>query len=180
MIPSEMLIHEHKIIQLVLNGVQKEVAFIKDTGKINIEKLEKLIDFFQTFMDCCHHVKEERYLFPAMKKHGFFKEGEPITFLLEHKEARQMVLLIVGKVPQAKMGKLQAADDVATLFQNLIELFHRHMDREDHILFPTADQILTPQEQEEIAQAFEKVETEELGPGVHEKYHHLAHELGES
>jgi hemerythrin-like domain-containing protein len=52
-----------------------------------------------------------------------------------------------------------------------------HIDKENNILFPMADQLFTPKDQEELIEAFEKVEAEEMGEGVHEKYHQLAHDL---
>ena len=40
-----------------------------------------------------------------------------------------------------------------------------------------ADRLLTPKECQEMVKAFDRVETEEIGEGVHEKYHQLAHDL---
>jgi len=40
-----------------------------------------------------------------------------------------------------------------------------------------ANRLLTARDQDELTEAFEKVEREEMGEGVHEKYHQLAHEL---
>jgi len=54
-----------------------------------------------------------------------------------------------------------------------------HIDKEGNVLFTMADQALTPEEQQDLLEAFEKHEDEVMGPGVHEKYHQLAHELAE-
>ena len=48
--------------------------------------------------------------------------------------------------------------------------------KEDNILYPMADGILTPADQAELAAAFDQVEAEEMGEGTHERYHQLAHE----
>ena len=47
------------------------------------------------------------------------------------------------------------------------------------MLYPMADRLFTATDQRELWEAFEKVETEEIGEGVHEKYHQLAHTLAE-
>jgi hemerythrin-like domain-containing protein len=47
----------------------------------------------------------------------------------------------------------------------------------NNVLFPMADQVLPAEEQIQLAGLFDKVEEEEIGPGVHERYHQLAHEL---
>ena len=54
----------------------------------------------------------------------------------------------------------------------------RHSKQEKR-LFPYAETVLTPKDMRDLAEAFEKVETEEMGEGVHEKYHQLAHDLAE-
>jgi hemerythrin-like domain-containing protein len=56
-------------------------------------------------------------------------------------------------------------------------LLTEHILKEDDILFPLADRLLSREESEALAAAFEKYEAEEMGSGVHEMYHALAHEL---
>jgi hemerythrin-like domain-containing protein len=55
-----------------------------------------------------------------------------------------------------------------------------HIDKEDNVLYPMADRLFTPEDQRALTKAFEKVEAEEIGEGVHEKYHQLAHDLVKS
>jgi len=43
-----------------------------------------------------------------------------------------------------------------------------------------AARLLAPAEQQALEVAFEKVEAEEMGDGVHEKHHALAHHVAES
>ncbi len=42
-----------------------------------------------------------------------------------------------------------------------------------------ADRLLTLKERRDMLKAFDLVEVEEIGEGVHEKYHQFAHELAE-
>lgn len=55
----------------------------------------------------------------------------------------------------------------------------QHIDKEDNVLYVMADQMLTPRDQEDLAEALDRIEAEEMGDGVHEKFHQLAHELAE-
>ncbi len=57
------------------------------------------------------------------------------------------------------------------------ELLRQHIDKENNVLYEIADHVLTVRDQAELEQAFEKVESQEMGEGTHEKYHQLAHEL---
>jgi len=49
--------------------------------------------------------------------------------------------------------------------------------KEDNILFPMADRVIQGRRSAEVAQAFERVEHEETGEGVHHKYLDLADSL---
>jgi hypothetical protein len=47
---TEIFRHEHKIILQVLDAVRHEAQAIGDTGKLSLEKLDKILDFFQVFV----------------------------------------------------------------------------------------------------------------------------------
>ncbi len=56
-------------------------------------------------------------------------------------------------------------------------LLRQHIQKEDQVLFPMAGRIIPADKQEQVVEDFEKVEHEETGPGVHEKYLALAEAL---
>jgi len=105
-------------------------------------------------------------------------EGGPIAVMLqEHERGRQRVKAMAAPLPQARAGDRQAQEALAVNLCAYIEHLQAHIDKENNVLFSMADQLLTAQEQQSLVQAFEKHEAEEMGEGVHEKYHQLAHEL---
>ena len=56
-------------------------------------------------------------------------------------------------------------------------LLRQDIAKEDGVLFPMADRVIPPAQHEQVEQAFEHVEHEETGAGVHEKYLALAEKL---
>jgi hemerythrin-like domain-containing protein len=48
-----------------------------------------------------------------------------------------------------------------------IQLLRAHIAKENTILFPMADRVLTREDQTELAAAFDRFETQETGAGVH-------------
>ncbi|HEX7594658.1 MAG TPA: hypothetical protein VF429_10865, partial [Anaerolineae bacterium] len=52
-----------------------------------------------------------------------------------------------------------------------VKLLREHIDKENSVLFPMADSALNDREQSELYDAFERIEAEEMGAGVHERYH---------
>jgi hemerythrin-like domain-containing protein len=171
--------HEHQVILTVLDAAEREARRIQETGDVQVEQLEQMIDFFRHFADRCHHAKEERWLFVRMEERGMPREAGPIGVMLyEHDLGRGYVRAVADALPRA------ASDPAAreTLWRNLaqyIQLLRDHIYKEDHILYPMADELLLPEDQQALEEGFERVEREEIGEGVHEKYHQLAHRLAE-
>jgi hemerythrin-like domain-containing protein len=58
-----------------------------------------------------------------------------------------------------------------------VALLRQHIYKEDNILFPMADRVIPLEKQEKVAEDFERIEHEETGEGVHEKYLALAEVL---
>jgi hemerythrin-like domain-containing protein len=184
MTPTETLKHEHKIALLILNAAEREARSIQETGSasgINVDKIETMVDFFRNFIDKCHHTKEERHLFPRMQERGMTHVNEPVSVMLyEHEEGRRRVQAIAGALLQVRNGVPSATASLSNNLLAYIELLRAHIGKEDNVLFPLADKLFTPEDQQSLNEAFEKVEAEEIGEGVHEKYHQLAHDLAKN
>jgi len=173
--PTETLKHEHKIVLMVLQGAEREADSIKGGGAVQAEKIEQMVDFFRNFVDRCHHAKEERHLFPALQAKGFSAESGPVAVMLhEHEQGRAAIRAISEAFPAASGGDRRAAGELANALLGYVELLRNHIYKEDNVLFPMADRVLAADEQTSLEGLFEKVEAEEIGEGVHERYHQLA------
>lgn len=180
MTPTEILKHEHQIILLVLDVAEREARSIQETGKVRVDRLGQMVDFFRNFADRCHHAKEEDLLFVKMQERGMPIQGGPIAVMLaEHTEGRERVKAVAEALPRAAGGDAAAVTAVRNNLLAYVELLRAHIYKEDNILYPMADQLFTAEDQQALSEAFDKVEAEEMGAGVHEKYHQLAHELAE-
>ncbi|MFA5183440.1 MAG: hemerythrin domain-containing protein [Syntrophales bacterium] len=180
MIATEILKEEHDMIIMALGGAKREVLSVHATRKINSEKVERLIDFCWNFIERCHNAKEEKYLMAKMQERGLPSDKEPILVMsLEHKEGQGMVQAMAAALPQAKIGESTALSSIALNLRAYIGLLHDHIDKENNVFFPLADQLFTPEDQKELLRAFKKYEAEEIGSGEHDRYHQLARELAQ-
>ncbi len=180
MTPTEILKHEHQVILMVVGAAEREADSIASTGKVDADRVAKIVDFIRTFADKCHHAKEEDLLFVKMGEKGFPREVGPIGVMVEEHEIGRSYVSAVDEALQAAGGGDEAA--LARVRDGLVGyagLLRAHIQKEDNILYPMADQALSEQDQAELTEAFGRVEREEIGAGVHEKYHRLAHELAE-
>ena len=61
------LINEHEAVRLTLRILKRISDEVSKSGKIsNPEHLDQLFDFFSTFVDRCHHSKEEEIVLQKM------------------------------------------------------------------------------------------------------------------
>jgi hemerythrin-like domain-containing protein len=172
---TEVLKHEHRVIERVLAVVQK---LTEPSRQLSIEQWRKAIEFIRGFADQCHHLKEEKILFPALEKHGIPLEGGPIgMMLIEHEEGRGYVRAMADALARAEKDPEAAKKTLAENAKSYLRLLREHILKEDEILFNMADGALSLDEQKQLAIEFEEHEAREIGSGVHEKYLGIAQEL---
>lgn len=181
MTPTETLKHEHEIVLLILDAAEREAASIRTTGTAHVAEVEEMVDFFKNFVDRCHHGKEERHLFPTMESRGLPSGGGPLAVMLhEHEQGRAAVRAIGEALVRIQGGNRDAAPQLADALLQYAEVLRGHIFKENNVLFPMADRMLSGADQEKLARGFDAVESEEMGEGVHERYHQLAHRLSRS
>lgn len=178
MTATEELRAEHEGIKLMLRILDKYCALLEGGEEVDPEHGERMIEFIRVFADRCHHEKEEELLFPALERHGIPREGGPIGVMLhEHDAGRACVRGMTEALEKFKGGDKGAAGSFIENARAYVELLGAHIEKENQVLFPMAEMRLTDKEQTELAEAFEKVETEKIGAGKHEEFHALLAKL---
>jgi hemerythrin-like domain-containing protein len=169
---------EHRAIKLML-AVLDNIADRLDAGEsIEPAQLEDMVEFIRVFADSCHHAKEEGLLFKEMEAAGVPAEGGPITVMLqEHEMGRTFVAQLSSAVERYKNGDNAAAEDIADNARHYAGLLSLHIEKEDNILYPLADERLSGEAQRRLEEGFERVEREIIGPGRHEQFHNLLRDL---
>ena len=178
--PTEILSDEHRIIELVLDCLEKLAQNCVAQGRLDKTSAEQALDFFRNFADRCHHGKEETHLFPAMEAKGFPRQGGPTGVMLsEHEQGRAHIRAMADAIEGAAAGNREAVAQFVSNAQGYVGLLREHIEKEDHCLFTMANQVLTEDDQQRLLAAFENVEHEHMGLGTHEKFLSLADELAD-
>jgi hemerythrin-like domain-containing protein len=180
MIPTEILSHEHRIIEQVLACLERMTQKFALERRLDAQSAREAVDFFRTFADRCHHGKEEAHLFPAMEAAGSPRQCGPTAVMLrEHELGRLHVREMAAAIDAAAAGDAGALGRFVEHARAYVELLREHIQKEDHCLFPMANQLFTEKDQEGLMAAFGKVEAEEMGKGTHENYVKIADALAE-
>lgn len=179
--PTQILAAEHRVIEQVLSCLGAIAERCRKDGRLDADAARKALDFFRNFADRCHHGKEEAHLFPAIEARGLPRNQGPTGVMLhEHEQGREAIRSMAASIDGAAGGDSGAVDRFVRSARGYVELLRQHIEKEDHCLFPMADDALTDADQKDLGEAFESVETEHLGAGTHERYLALADELAEA
>jgi len=155
----------------VLQGEAKKVADSNTKAEESKGRIAESLDFFETFMDKCHNMKEEKVLFPKLEQRGIPREGGPIgVMLLEHQKEREFLKAIKGSLDKNQY------ESVLEHSKGFEELVKDHVWKEDNTLYPMGKKVLTEADAQKLVTGFDGIE-KELGKNVHEKYHELAEKL---
>ncbi len=160
-------------------AIMENIADRLDAGqRIDPGNLEKIPKFIRDYADSCHHAKEEGLLFKELEAAGMPVEGGPITVMLqEHEMGRVFVVRIADAIDRYQKGDPEANKDVAESMRNYIGLLGLHIDKEDQILYPLADDRLSPEAQRRLSEGFERIEQDVIGSGRHEEFQSMLQEF---
>ena len=169
----EDLLHEHEAILSALTILANINRKLQTASPVDPGDLSAFVGFLKEFADKCHHGKEEGLLFPAMAEAGVPQAGGPLGVMLrEHEEGRRWIAAMSAAIePQ-----LDATAFIRAA-QGYTQLLQAHIGKENLVLFPMAERVLSPARLESLYQAFEDHESKMIGQGRHEELHELLESL---
>jgi hemerythrin-like domain-containing protein len=175
---TNILSAEHRVIERVLASLEQAAQRVDRGEAVRPGFFSDAADFVKGFADGCHHRKEEGVLFPAMEAAGIPRNGGPIGVMLtEHEEGRAFTSGMRSAAQRLEDGDATARPDLVRNALAYVELLRQHILKEDSVLFPMADHVIPAHQQGAVSAAFDRIEHEETGEGVHEKYLALAEKL---
>ncbi|MBK9374456.1 MAG: hemerythrin domain-containing protein [Holophagales bacterium] len=176
--PITILMNEHRLIENVLGSL--ETCVLEVEGGLALERAFALdyATFLRGFADAWHHGKEEDILFRRMVERGFSAESGPVAVMLhEHREGRALVGAIHGVgegtgdvTPAERRSFLEGA-------RGFIPLLRQHIQKEDNILYPMSERVLSSAEFETMLADFAAFETKAGADGTRDRLEALAGRL---
>ena len=171
-LPTDELKKEHRDIERMLKIVWDAANLIEGGDDVDLEIFKDASDFFRNYADGCHHVKEERILFERMTARGVPAEYGPLPMMRgEHEEGREHIRKM-AELSSRKLTK-KTSCELLTHVREYVNLLSQHIQKEDTILYPIANDVLTARDQIELGKGFAKAESDTMAPGAHEKYRRM-------
>ena len=178
MTPTELLRGEHRIIERVLAVLQRAADRLEKGEQVDPAIFEQAIDFIRNFADRYHHAKEEEGLFTTMQVHGVPRNGGPIgVMLMEHEEGRAHVRGMAEALEDYPVGNGVASDALTRHARGYADLLQAHIYKEDNILYPIGERVLSAKAQQGLMEEFQTLERRVLSPQDRQRYLEMVERL---
>jgi hemerythrin-like domain-containing protein len=180
MTPIEILMDEHRLILKVLDSLEAAASCLDSGADIDPKFFLDAAEFVSGFADKCHHAKEEDILFVAMTARDMPRDTGPVAVMLaEHDEGRRFTAGFRSAAEQMKAGDASASADVVRNVFGYVNLLREHIMKEDNVLYPMAEQILSVDAMATVSDDFQCVIDADRKNDIPEKYEALAEKLAQ-
>jgi hemerythrin-like domain-containing protein len=154
--PVQVLLDEHVVIENVLAAFEAKVLPLPE-APFTAQWFGGALDFFQHFVEGCHHNREEELVFPQLRDAGLIKE---------HDSGSEYLAQLQASFEGASRGESEALARFRSTGLAYTRFMRDHINREDELLHWAAGR---PVQEDEIQRL-----QEESSP---EKFHVMDEEI---
>src|ERR1035441_10010877 len=156
---TQIMEAEHRNIETVVKALGDSALAIERGQRADVAMLATAVEFLRVYADKLHHGKEETLFFPMLVKRGVPSQGCPIGGLNhEHEKGRALVQALADQSPAYAQGKPGAKKALLETLRGIVDLYHNHIWKEEAMVFPMADKVLTAADQAELSEKFGEVD----------------------
>ena len=174
---TDSIEQEHWTIEKILRVTGVLVDELTENRDIDDDILRDLCQFLRVYGHQCHHGKEESYLFPMLESHGVPEEGCPLGALRhEHERSRVLTQELVQASAEYAANRHAGSSALSAVLRNIAQFYPAHIWKEEYLLFPMANKLLSEEDDQRLLKEFKSVESD-IYSYAHESYEELATEL---
>jgi hemerythrin-like domain-containing protein len=175
MMPIAPLMIEHRLIERMVVLMKAELVRIEEENVVNPGFIDTVADFLHSYVDECHHGKEESILFERLSKKELSLEHSRLLRELidDHKSARDLVSKMVGARQRYSQGDQMAKGEIIAHLAELTELYPLHIEKEDKRFFLPCMDYFNRREQDAMLQDFWEYDRKM----IHTKYEKIIEQL---
>lgn len=156
----DYLLADHQKIVKVL-AIAKTIAEQLEhcPDQASLQNLEKVVDFMQGFTGSFHHSREEELFFAAMEQTNPALDHLQVKAMLEeHMTGRQLIAAMSRIFETIRLNHIEKTEELLKLFHQYTSLLQVHIEKEENIYYPLADNLLSREQQQKIIIKFKTIE----------------------
>ena len=165
---------EHRLIEKMMQVIADKIPEIKRVKKMESTFIDPVVDFMRTYTDKIHHGKEEEIYFrECAKKNLTTAEADLLKELLYEHELSRKALETIAQARNRHPQDETALDLILEKLDFLVEIYRKHIDKEDHRFFPDSEKYFSELEQAAMLEEFQQFDKKV----IHEKYRTVVENL---
>ncbi len=146
---------EHRTLDKVLGVLSTALDALTDKGpKPSLDLLYSIIYYVRVFPDKLHHPKEEKILFPALRRHRPELAPTMDQLAKQHEEGRERLADLHSKLVAFDQNYPAGLDELLAVGREFVASQREHMSLEEREILPAAKACLTSRDLASIRQAF--------------------------
>ena len=155
---TDSLEMEHRKIAKVADACGVFADELQQGTPIPVHVLETLANFLHMYAEQYHH-QEEKWLFSMLRQRGVPAGACPLAALSREDDKLRVLVDQLSKAVEvyAKTDGTVASTLVDTL-HSLAELYRDHIWKEDYLLLPMANKVLSATDQQILAETFRTID----------------------
>jgi hemerythrin-like domain-containing protein len=178
--PTDILINEHRLIEQVLNCLERMVEQCESRGKLEKGPARDAIVFLRAFTERCHYGKEEMHLLPAIEASNLSpKCCLDCSMLHRHEQSRAHLDAMEEAIDAAFAGDTNALNQFTEHARAYIDLLLDYIAREEDCLFPMINQALPETDKAQLRTTLRKASGEGTEDCACDTYVEVANRLAD-
>lgn len=135
---------EHRTIRAILHGMEYLVQEIRVRKKnIDPRVFHAMLYYLDTFSERMHHPKEDKHLFRAMRERSAETDALIADLEEEHAGGEESLRRLAQCLIRYEEGGEQEFPAFDREVENFVRNYRDHMRKEEDLLFPLAQKVLT-------------------------------------
>ena len=163
-----LLMKEHRLIERIMVLIEEALKQIEENDEVDLSFIDKTVDFMSTYVERTHHEKEEDIFFRDLKKKDLSDEHRLLTneLINEHDFERKVTNELFEASTRFQAGEGPALAVIVEKLRTLVNLFSKHIEKEDNVIFPSSRAYFSDEEDQIMLEEFLEFDSKI----IHEKY----------
>ena len=167
---------EHRNLWRIAITVEQVIAEMERDRKVEEAFLSSVLDYFEHFMDGCHHRKEDEHLFRVLRQRA--DAAAPLLDRLqaEHRNGPRNLAALRRQLADTVAGR-STIGGLAEAFRLYLNDQKAHIKSEERDIYGLASEVLTPADWAEIDAAFLDNDDPVFGSAARAEFRELFHKV---
>lgn len=145
---------EHRNLYRVVHLLDALVRDHNEGSALDLDLMTQIFEYIETFVDRFHHPKEDRYLFARLRQRNPMAIAILDELEDEHRNLPQALVRMRATLEDLKTGQAGAEARFAEQVADYLRVQTKHIQKEEGVVLPMAQNSLTEEDWAEIDAAF--------------------------